>query len=98
MKSNLIIQCAPLFPTVCIFSIETIEGHVKYHLKNVIKCNNIKWRLKHVQPPLVTTNNTKLNPSKLTFVEFILYSRISPLVIAMAINNTEMPLVKDGVG
>jgi len=24
-----------------------------YHLKNAIKCNNIKWRLKHVQSPLL---------------------------------------------
>jgi len=26
---------------------------VKYQLKNAIKRNNIKWRLEHVQPPLV---------------------------------------------
>ena len=26
---------------------------MKYHLKNAIKCNNIKWRLKHVQSPLL---------------------------------------------
>jgi len=44
MKSDLII---PLNPTICILCIETIEGHMKFHLKNAIKHNNIKW---HVQP------------------------------------------------
>jgi len=33
-KSDLIIKSIPLYHIVYIFCIETIEGHVKYQLKN----------------------------------------------------------------
>ena len=36
MKGDLVIKSTPLYPTVCIFCIETIEGHMKRMQLNAI--------------------------------------------------------------